>query len=79
MAIAQRKHRPHNGRRAPLVTARNFGVRLDHRSPHSDGSATVREDNGDLEFQGHFTTGGMELRMLSTFPPVFKPNVVPRS
>jgi hypothetical protein len=25
------------------------------------------------------TTGGMELNMLSTLPPVFRPNIVPRS
>ena len=29
--------------------------------------------------QGHFTTGGMELRIESTLPPVFRPKVVPRS
>ena len=28
---------------------------------------------------GHFTTGGMEDRMLVTLPPVLRPNVVPRS
>ncbi len=32
-----------------------------------------------LTFQGHFTTGGIDDRMLSMFPPVFRPNVVPRS
>jgi len=29
--------------------------------------------------QGHFTIGGMELRIESTLPPVFRPKVVPRS
>jgi hypothetical protein len=29
--------------------------------------------------QGHFTMGGMELRIDSTFPPVLRPNMVPRS
>ena len=29
--------------------------------------------------QGHFTKGGMELRIDSTLPPVFSPKVVPRS
>lgn len=28
---------------------------------------------------GHFTTGGMEDRMLSTLPPVLRPKIVPRS
>ena len=28
---------------------------------------------------GHFTTGGMDERIDSTLPPVFKPNTVPRS
>ena len=28
---------------------------------------------------GHFTTGGMDDRMLATLPPVLRPNVVPRS
>jgi hypothetical protein len=28
---------------------------------------------------GHFTRGGMELRIDSTFPPVRRPKVVPRS
>jgi hypothetical protein len=30
-------------------------------------------------FYGHFTTGGIDDRILSTLPPVFSPNVVPRS
>jgi len=29
--------------------------------------------------QGHFTTGGMDDRIEATLPPVFKPNIVPRS
>jgi hypothetical protein len=29
--------------------------------------------------QGHFTTGGIDDRIDSTLPPVFNPNVVPRS
>ena len=29
--------------------------------------------------QGHFTIGGMEERIEVTLPPVFSPNVVPRS
>lgn len=29
--------------------------------------------------QGHFTSGGMDDRMLSTLPPVLRPKVVPRS
>jgi len=28
---------------------------------------------------GHFTSGGMDDRMASTLPPVFRPNTVPRS
>ena len=28
---------------------------------------------------GHFTTGGIDERMLATLPPVLRPNVVPRS
>ena len=28
---------------------------------------------------GHFTSGGIDIRIASTFPPVFSPNVVPRS
>lgn len=28
---------------------------------------------------GHFTVGGMEERIESTLPPVFKPKIVPRS
>ncbi len=39
----------------------------------------VRLDSVWTVFQGHFTTGGMLERMLSTLPPVFRPKVVPRS
>jgi hypothetical protein len=28
---------------------------------------------------GHFTAGGMDIRIASTFPPVFRPKIVPRS
>ena len=28
---------------------------------------------------GHFTIGGIELRIDSTLPPVLRPNIVPRS
>jgi len=31
------------------------------------------------QLQGHFTSGGSDDRMASTLPPVFSPNVVPRS
>jgi hypothetical protein len=34
---------------------------------------------GCLLAQGHFTMGGMEERIDSTLPPVFKPKIVPRS
>ena len=40
--------------------------------PHS-----LRERGGDNH--GHLTIGGIELRIESTFPPVFRPNMVPRS
>ena len=29
--------------------------------------------------QGHFTSGGSDMRMASTLPPVFSPKIVPRS
>jgi NosR/NirI family transcriptional regulator, nitrous oxide reductase regulator len=34
---------------------------------------------GTAYLQGHFTAGGMEDRIESTFPPVFNPKIVPRS
>ena len=34
---------------------------------------------GGPRHHGHFTTGGMEDRIESTFPPVLSPNTVPRS
>lgn len=37
------------------------------------------EDDVMLVSQGHFTTGGIEDRIDSVLPPVFRPNVVPRS
>jgi hypothetical protein len=32
-----------------------------------------------FEGYGHFTTGGIDDRIDSTLPPVFRPNTVPRS
>ena len=32
-----------------------------------------------IALYGHFTTGGIDDRMLSTLPPVFRPKIVPRS
>ena len=39
----------------------------------------LRGDERVDENYGHFTTGGIELRIDSTLPPVFSPNIVPRS
>lgn len=47
-------------------------------APNLGGHDIVLFASG-TNYQGHFATGGIELRMLSTFPPVFSPNVVPRS
>ncbi len=42
--------------------------------------STVGEDaRGRAAAQGHFTRGGMELRIDWTLPPVRRPKVVPRS
>jgi exopolysaccharide production protein ExoZ len=38
-----------------------------------------RPEPGPVEAQGHFTTGGIEERIEVTLPPVFSPNIVPRS
>ena len=48
-----------------------------HAEPRD--SPCRRVDGLWTDFQGHFTTGGMLERMLSTLPPVFRPKVVPRS
>lgn len=46
------------------------------RVAHDIGFVTITAPSSP---QGHFATGGMLERMLSTLPPVFSPNVVPRS
>jgi len=33
----------------------------------------------DCGLYGHFTSGGMDERIESTLPPVFRPKIVPRS
>jgi hypothetical protein len=38
-----------------------------------------REESSATASYGHFTSGGIELRIDSTLPPVFSPNIVPRS
>lgn len=34
---------------------------------------------GGSRVQGHFTSGGSDIRIASTLPPVFRPKIVPRS
>ena len=47
-------------------------------TPLWDLGPGIRRDERLLNY-GHFTSGGIELRIDSTFPPVFNPNIVPRS
>ena len=46
-----------------------------------DAKAGAERNGGTAELtpHGHFTMGGMDDRIASTLPPVFRPNVVPRS
>ena len=55
-------------RRRPDRIAIDFAVRSEECS------------TGSLDASyGHFTTGGIDDRIASTLPPVFRPNTVPRS
>ena len=43
------------------------------------GQGQRRAARTDLQHHSHSAIGGIEDRMLSTLPPVFRPNMVPRS
>jgi hypothetical protein len=84
--------REHTRDRARSNACREFKSSIQIKKPNHSGSCNAASNCCDQDQdgvaqdrdlpatnQGHFATGGIELRMLSTLPPVFRPNVVPRS
>jgi hypothetical protein len=49
------------------------------RAPYMAPSPTAAKLPCNLKSYGHFTTGGIDDKIDSTLPPVFRPNTVPRS
>ena len=64
----------------PLAPSHGLWLELQSRLYDSDPKGGRRLGDEPRAFdQGHFTRGGMELRIDSTLPPVRRPKVVPRS
>lgn len=58
-----------------MAVGRAFTIRVPVISaPAAAATATTK-----AQAQGHLTSGGSDIRMASTLPPVFRPKIVPRS
>ena len=53
----------------------DFGFLFDGYGARFNAASVLRR----LDHHGHRTIGGIELRMVSILPPIFRPNMVPRS
>ena len=62
-----------------MAVGRAFTIRVPVISAPAAAATATTKAQAQAQAQGHLTSGGSDIRMASTLPPVFRPKIVPRS